>query len=88
MFGKPNSNMYNSTTRRIEKRFKTMYICLCKGITEEQLQEAVSKSNSRTSKEVLKRLGIGSDCGSCLSDAISQLQTGLKQNKEEPGPKK
>jgi len=52
-----------------------MYICICKAITDKQLQEA-SKSCTNFD-EVCKRLGIGSDCGACLQDAASKHNPNL-----------
>ena len=50
-----------------------MYICICKGITEKQVEEASLTSDSIT--EVCKKLGVGSECGVCLSDAIASHQS-------------
>ena len=50
-----------------------MYICICRGITEKQVQEAVISRNSNNPKEILKALGIGQDCGTCVEDAVSSL---------------
>ena len=47
-----------------------MYICVCNAITDKQVEEA-SKSCANYG-EVFKRLGVGSDCGMCLHDAISK----------------
>lgn len=50
-----------------------MYVCICKGITEKQIQEAVTSRHSNNPKEILKVLGIGSDCGTCVEDAVKTL---------------
>ncbi len=50
-----------------------MYACICKGITEKQTQEAVTSRTSNNPKEVLKALGVGSDCGTCVEDAVKTL---------------
>ncbi len=50
-----------------------MYVCICKGITEKQIQEAVTSRNSNNPKEILKALGVGSDCGTCVEDAVKSL---------------
>lgn len=50
-----------------------MYICICKGITENQIQEAITSRNSNNPKEILKALGVGSDCGTCVEDAVNAL---------------
>jgi bacterioferritin-associated ferredoxin len=58
-----------------------MYVCICKGITEKQIQEAVTSRNSHNPKEILKALGVGSDCGTCVEDAVKTL---LEQNARSP----
>ncbi len=50
-----------------------MYICICKGITEKQVVEALSNKTNANPKEILKSLGIGSDCGTCVEDAIKNI---------------
>jgi bacterioferritin-associated ferredoxin len=50
-----------------------MYVCICKGITEKQIQEAVTSRKSNNPKEILKALGVGSDCGTCVEDAVKTL---------------
>lgn len=58
-----------------------MYICICKGITDKQIQEAVTSRNTNNPKEILKALGIGSDCGTCVEDAVNTL---LEQASRSP----
>lgn len=48
-----------------------MYVCICQGITEEDLIQ-VSQSAS-SPKEIIKKLGVGDGCGICLLDAIEKL---------------
>lgn len=50
-----------------------MYVCICKGITEKQIQEAVTSRHTNNPKEILKALGVGSDCGTCVEDAVKTL---------------
>lgn len=49
-----------------------MYICICKGITEEQLRSASHQGG--TDRDILNRLGIGSDCGVCLLSALNTMK--------------
>lgn len=49
-----------------------MYICICKGITEQMLLDQMSVP-ARSEKEILKSLGIGDDCGSCVVDAVKKI---------------
>ena len=58
-----------------------MYVCICRGITEKQIQEAVTSRSSNNPKEILKSLGVGSDCGTCVEDAVKTL---LEQNARSP----
>lgn len=48
-----------------------MYICLCKGITDKQLEEA--QKNSKSFRDVCKSLGLGTDCGACVREAIDVM---------------
>lgn len=53
-----------------------MYVCICNGITEEMVEKVAS--NSKSEKEILSRLGIGSSCGICVLDAVSKINSKLK----------
>ena len=57
-----------------------MYICICKGITEEKVRKAMK--GSANSHDVLKKLGVGDDCGVCLVNAIERLQSAGKSQKK------
>ncbi|MFL0806557.1 MAG: (2Fe-2S)-binding protein [Oceanobacter sp.] len=55
-----------------------MYICMCKAITKQQIQEAVDDGHSYA--EIRQNLGVGTDCGCCgrhakklVRDSIAQL---------------
>jgi bacterioferritin-associated ferredoxin len=50
-----------------------MYVCICQGITEKQVEEAVNARKGQTPKDVLRALGVGSDCGTCVEDAVKKL---------------
>jgi bacterioferritin-associated ferredoxin len=41
-----------------------MYICLCKGITDNQIREAVRKGATQFG-QVRQELGLASQCGKC-----------------------
>jgi len=58
-----------------------MYVCICRGITEKQVLEAVNSRQNASPKEILKVLGVGSDCGTCVEDAVKSL---LKQKSQAP----
>ncbi|MCE0555836.1 MULTISPECIES: (2Fe-2S)-binding protein [Motilimonas] len=49
-----------------------MYICICKGITDKTIREAVATGKSFSA---LKReLGLSAQCGVCVADAISLIK--------------
>lgn len=54
-----------------------MYLCICKGITEQQVLDEINKGfnaqHPSAQSELLKRLGVGSDCGTCIQDALEQM---------------
>jgi bacterioferritin-associated ferredoxin len=58
-----------------------MYVCICQGITEKQVQDAVTSRQSNNPKEILKSLGIGTDCGTCIEGAIRTL---IEQSHKTP----
>lgn len=48
-----------------------MYVCLCHGITESDLEQAAQRS--KRTEDILASLGLGQSCGICLTEAISKL---------------
>jgi bacterioferritin-associated ferredoxin len=54
-----------------------MYICICKGITEEMVSKALQRHGN--AQDAMKHLGVGSDCGICVLDAINNMQSAAKQ---------
>jgi bacterioferritin-associated ferredoxin len=56
-----------------------MYICVCKGITDKQVREVAKYSHS--AKEVAKKLGLGTDCGTCVQSAIELV---MEESKTAP----
>lgn len=49
-----------------------MYICLCRGVTEQALREAVA-DGARSIPELAQKLGLGTGCGRCVEEALTQL---------------
>lgn len=45
-----------------------MYVCLCNGITESQIRDAVSEG-ARSLRELQQCLGVASCCGKCADCA-------------------
>jgi len=55
-----------------------MFICLCKGITDHQIKDAVA--NGATSlNAVRKNLGVATQCCKCLSDARAVIDEALTE---------
>ena len=57
-----------------------MYVCLCNGITDSQIRNAVD-SGLRTLTELSGELGVATCCGRCADcaiDIISEAQCGAR----------
>jgi len=63
-----------------------MYVCICKGITEEQINRAQNSGGSF--EEVCRQLGVGSDCGVCLLSQISNSGKSQHQKSCNSRPQK
>lgn len=49
-----------------------MYVCICHNINEEQLEQALAAS--KNPQDALKKLNLGSSCGTCLLTAMEKIQ--------------
>ncbi|HEY7675006.1 MAG TPA: (2Fe-2S)-binding protein [Burkholderiales bacterium] len=49
-----------------------MYVCICKGVTDRDIRETVSRG-ARNLKDLRRELGVASDCGKCASCAQEVL---------------
>ncbi len=45
-----------------------MYVCVCNAVTERQIHHAV-KQGAKTVKHLKDTLGVGAECGKCVSCA-------------------
>jgi bacterioferritin-associated ferredoxin len=62
-----------------------VYVCICKGISDKDIKNAMVSHQS--TRDILKALGVGSDCGSCVVDAIEIIrqEQGTKEfSKSQP----
>lgn len=62
-----------------------MYVCICKGISDKDIENAMI--THQNTKDILKALGVGTDCGQCLIDAIGIIKENHKTisvSKSEP----
>lgn len=48
-----------------------MFVCVCHGITDSQIQKAVTEQGIGNLRELKSALSVGSQCGSCLKLAQS-----------------
>ncbi len=48
----------------MDEHCPTMYVCLCKGITDTQIRAAV-EDGANSLREVRNNLGVASQCGKC-----------------------
>jgi bacterioferritin-associated ferredoxin len=50
-----------------------MYVCVCNAVTERQIYQA-AKEGAKTVKQLKETLGVGADCGRCVSCAKACLK--------------
>jgi bacterioferritin-associated ferredoxin len=58
-----------------------MYVCLCKGITDHQIKEAVY-DGATSVRELRKTLGVTSQCGKCALTTREILNQSLQPAQE------
>ncbi len=46
-----------------------MYVCLCNGITDKAIKQAVREEGIGTTRELRDSLGVGNQCGRCIQMA-------------------
>ena len=59
-----------------------MYVCVCKAVTERNIQEA-ALAGARRLKDLRRELGVTADCGLCATCAQACLREACKG--AEPG---
>lgn len=52
-----------------------MFVCLCHGITDTQIEKAVREHGVGNMRELKGALGVGSQCGSCIDMAQDIIDT-------------
>ncbi len=60
-----------------------MYVCLCKGVTDSDLQRCVD-AGARNFAEVQAQLGVSTQCGSCECLATDIVHNQLAQRDQAP----
>jgi bacterioferritin-associated ferredoxin len=56
-----------------------MYVCLCKGITDRQIREAISEGAS-SMRDLRSALDVANQCGKCGRDCKALLSENLIAN--------
>jgi bacterioferritin-associated ferredoxin len=59
----------------------TMYVCVCNAVTERHIHEAVQEG-AKTVKHLKETLGVGSECGRCVTCAKACLKEAKAVNKQ------
>ena len=60
----------------------TMYVCLCKGITDAQIRAAI-EDGANSFKKVRNTLGVANQCGKCGILTREILRESLRDNAQE-----
>ncbi|MGB3331861.1 MAG: (2Fe-2S)-binding protein [Mycobacterium sp.] len=56
-----------------------MYVCLCAGVTSQQVIDAV-RAGAATTKQVGERTGAGAVCGRCRTNIRALIATTLQES--------
>lgn len=54
---------------RIIIKGSIMFVCICNGITDKDIQDVVRNEGAGSVRELKKHLAVGKDCGSCVKAA-------------------
>lgn len=59
-----------------------MYVCLCKGVTDSQIRDAVN-GGAESFREVKNQLGAATGCGKCACDVRDLVKATLEGGSED-----
>lgn len=62
-----------------------MYICICKAITQKQIEEKMLQTGGNISL-TLRSLGVGSECGVCVQEAALEIKKKFEKLKSDQRP--
>ena len=57
----------------------TMFICVCKAVTDKRIQRAVQCGEVLSLRELTREFGVGTCCGKCVPTARGVLMEALAQ---------
>jgi len=63
-----------------------VYVCLCNGITDGQIREAIARG-ARRLEDLSRELGVASGCGSCACFAAEMLGDAPAPSGSHTGPR-
>lgn len=58
-----------------------MYVCVCQAVTDREIQQA-ARDGARTLRDLRRDLGVGVDCGRCVSCARQCLKSVNEDSQE------
>lgn len=58
-----------------------MYVCICQAVTDREIHQA-ARNGARTLRDLRRDLGIGVDCGRCVSCARQCLKSAREDSQE------
>jgi bacterioferritin-associated ferredoxin len=59
-----------------------MYVCICAGVTENQIKSAVARNEICSLRDLCKQFGVARQCGTCCHAAKDVLRQALDTSKE------
>lgn len=54
-----------------------MYVCICKNVTDKQVQQAICQGGACCMRDLNNQLGLGTECGKCGLHARELLRETL-----------
>ncbi|MEL7797198.1 MULTISPECIES: (2Fe-2S)-binding protein [Idiomarina] len=62
-----------------------MYVCLCKGINDKVIHQAVVSGEVNSMRDLRQQYGVASQCGCCKNCAKDVLHEALEQRSSQAG---